>query len=144
MSQLSTVLVDGSPHAGSLQHEIGGSEVRRSAYKRQHCGRERVRRVGHYSERPCWRDEVLEIALDYCSGAVGQLLPQPARTPGVQLDRDDPGTSLEERQSKSTGPSTQVNYQLAGPNGCAGNDSLGPVLIQPVPAPRPSPGHDAP
>ena len=144
MSQLSAVLVDGSPYDSSLQHQIGGSEVRGPSHKRQHCGSERVRRVGHYSERPPWRDEVLEIALDDRSGAVGQLLPKPARVPGVQLDRDDSGTSLEKRQTKGTGPSTQVDYQLAGPNGCTGDDPLSPVPIQPMPATRPSPGHDAP
>jgi hypothetical protein len=144
MSQLSAVLVDGSPYDSSLQHQIGGSEVRCPSHKCQYCGRERVRRVGHYSKRPPRRGEVLEIALDYRSGAVGQLLPKPARTPGVQLDRDDSGTSLEERQSKGTGPSTQVDYQLAGPNGCRGDNPLSPGPIQPVPAPWPSPGHDAP
>ena len=114
MSQLSAVLVDGSPYDSSLQHQIGGSEVRGPSDKRQHCGSECVRRVGHYSERPPWHDEVLEIALDDRSGAVGQLLPKLARTPGVQLDRDDSGTSLERHTVRAPVPAPRSTTSSPG------------------------------
>jgi hypothetical protein len=75
---------------------------------------------------------------------VTYLLPQPAGTAGMELDRDDSRASFQQRQSESTDAGTQVDYQLARANGRASNDSLGPVRIQPVPTPRPPPGHDAP
>jgi len=44
---MSTVLVDNPLHDRSLEHEIGGSEVRRSRDEFQDRGRESVGRVGH-------------------------------------------------------------------------------------------------
>lgn len=143
-AQLPTVLVDDASHDSSLKDQIGSSEVPRPSYESQHCRCEGVRRVRHHAERSSWRDEVLQIALHYSGVAVDHFLPKRARPAGVQLDRDDAGASLEKRHSKGTGAGTQVDYQLAAPNRSASNNLLNPVRIQPVPAPGPPPGHDAP
>ena len=99
-------MVDGSPYDGALQHQIGGSEVGRSGHECQHGGGERVRRIGHYSKRPSWSDEVLEIALDHGGVAVMHLLPKPVGPPGVQFNCDDPSASFEERHSKGANAGT--------------------------------------
>jgi hypothetical protein len=63
-AQLSTVLVDGSPHEGSLEDQIGGSEVPRPSHESQHRRGERVRRVCHHPEGAPWCDEILQVTLD--------------------------------------------------------------------------------
>lgn len=137
-------MVDGTPHNGSLQDQIGGSEVLRPNHEFQHCRGESVRRICHYPKWPSWCGEVLQVTLDDRGVAVDHLLPKPACPSGVQLDSDHSRASFEERQSKGTSPGTQVDYQLTRPDGRASNDPLSPVRIQPVPAPWPPPGHDAP
>jgi hypothetical protein len=138
-AQLSIVLVDDAPHHGSLQDQIGGSEVPRPSHESQHCRGERVRRVCHHPEWSPWCDEILQVTLEDRGVAVDHLLPEPACPSGVQLDSDNSRASIEERQSKGTGAGTQVDDQIARPDGRASNDSLSPVRIQPVPAPWPPP-----
>lgn len=76
-----------------------------------------------------WCDEILQVTLDDCGVAVDHLLPEPACPSGVQLDSDNSRASFEDRQSKGAGAGTQVDDQIARPDGRASNDSLSPVRI---------------
>jgi hypothetical protein len=69
---------------------------------------------------------------------------QPACATCVQLDRDNPSAGFQQRQGECSCAGSEVDNQLARPDGCTGNDLLSPMRVQSVPAPRPSPGHDAP
>jgi hypothetical protein len=62
----------------------------------------------------------------------------------MELDGDNFGSRLQERQRQSASSGTKIDDQLARANGRASNDALSPVRIHSVPAPWPPPGHDAP
>ena len=64
-SEVATVSVDGAPYDGSLQDQVGRSQMPRVGNECQHCGGERVRRVGHHPEGTSWWHEVLQVALDH-------------------------------------------------------------------------------
>jgi len=143
-SQVSAPFLCHATYDGSLQDEVCSDEVRRSGHECQYRGGERIRRVGHQPEWPPRLDEILQVTLHHGGSMTVHHCPKLTCPSCMQFDCDHAGASFEKWQSERAGACPKIDDQFAPPNGRGSDDPLSPVRIQPVPAPRPPPGHDPP